>query len=92
MSVGRLVMGLLLLWPPTAVAQTTDAATRELVERLLLRIDTLEKRVAQLENPGAPATPVAAVTAPKAAEDLLLSIGPAVSALRFRPRLWRGGS
>ena len=44
------------------LAQTTDATTRELIERLLARIDTLEKRVAQLENPrhdiAAPAVPV----------------------------------
>jgi len=59
-------MGLVLLLTPAAVAQTTDAATRELIERLLQRIDTLEKRVSQLENPGAPA--VAAVTAPKPAD------------------------
>ena len=51
MSVRRLVMCLLLALPPLAGAQTTDPATRELIERLLARIDTLEKRVAQLENP-----------------------------------------
>jgi hypothetical protein len=44
-------MCLLLALPDWAGAQTTDAATRELIERLLSRIDTLEKRVAQLENP-----------------------------------------
>src|SRR5438445_9178520 len=72
MNVRRLVMCLLLALPVCAVAQTTDPAktdpaktdpaTRELIEKLLTRIDTLEKRVAQLENPGmrptAPAAPV----------------------------------
>ena len=72
MSVKRLVMGLLLALPPSAGAQATDPATRELIERLLSRIETLEKRVAQLENPGtptvAPATPVPPPTpAPTAA-------------------------
>ncbi|MEO8595631.1 MAG: hypothetical protein ABI759_20095 [Candidatus Solibacter sp.] len=61
MSVVRLFMGLVLLLPPCAVAQTADPATRELIERLLQRIDTLEKRVVQLENGGpraaAPPTP-----------------------------------
>jgi hypothetical protein len=51
MSVRQVFVCLLLALPSVAGAQTTDAATRELIERLLARIDTLEKRVAQLENP-----------------------------------------
>ena len=40
-----------------AHAQTTDTATRELVQRLLTRIDTLEKRVLELEHERAPVAP-----------------------------------
>jgi hypothetical protein len=72
MRVRHLVMGLLLALP-RAGAQTADPATRELIERLLSRIDTLEKRVAQLENPrhdavaaAAPATPAPAAALPTA--------------------------
>ena len=39
---------------PGARAQTTDPATRELIERLLNRIDSLEKRVADLEKGSTP--------------------------------------
>jgi len=60
MRVARLVVGLLLALPSWAAAQTTDPATKELIERLLARIDSLEKRVAQLENPGTPAVAPAA--------------------------------
>jgi hypothetical protein len=70
MSGRRFIMGWVLALTPWAGAQTTDPATRELIERLLARIDTLEKRVAQLENSKtqavAPATP-APVTPPAAA-------------------------
>lgn len=38
-----------------AFAQSTDTATRELVQSLLNRIDTLEKRVAELEHERSPA-------------------------------------
>src|SRR5271167_3478213 len=62
----RFIMGWVLALTPWAGAQTTDPATRELIERLLSRIDTLEKRVAQLENSKtqavAPATPAPATT------------------------------
>ena len=64
MRVRESLMCLFLALPSLAGAQTTDPATRELIERLLARIDTLEKRVAQLENPrrdvAAPAAPVPA--------------------------------
>jgi len=55
-------MSVLLLLPPFSVAQTADPATRELIERLLSRIDTLEKRVAQLE--GSAPRPAAIAPAP----------------------------
>ena len=50
---------------PSARGQTTDPATRELIQRLMARIDGLEKRVAELEmtnttarsTPPAPAIP-----------------------------------
>src|ERR1039458_4736238 len=64
MRVKQLVMGLLLALPPGAWAQTADPATRELIERLLSRIETLEKRVAQLENPQPGAMAAAPVPAP----------------------------
>jgi len=58
------ILGVFLVLTPWARAQTTDPATRELIERLLARIDTLEKRVAQLENSKAPAVAPAAAPAP----------------------------
>ena len=47
------------IWAPRTHAQTTDPATKELIERLLARIDGLEKRVAELEKEKAPAAPAA---------------------------------
>src|SRR5437764_608421 len=52
---GQILIGLLIALAPWACAQTIDPATKDLIEKLLNRIDSLEKRVAQLENPGAPA-------------------------------------
>ena len=72
MSRGRLLIGFLLALPPWAGAQTADQATRELIEKLLARIDRLETRVAQLENPGVrvvPAAPAAPAQAAHAAHD-----------------------
>jgi hypothetical protein len=48
--------------PRWAGAQTTDPATRDLIQQLMNRIDTLEKRVAELEKPGG--GQAAVVTAP----------------------------
>jgi len=59
---GRLLVGFLLALAPWAGAQTGDQATKDVIEKLLARIDSLEKRVAQLEHPGA-ATAAAAVAA-----------------------------
>jgi len=42
-----------------ASAQSIDASTKELVEKLLTRIDSLEKRVAELESEKAAKTPAA---------------------------------
>jgi hypothetical protein len=56
MSSRQFAVCLLLALPQWTSAQTADPATKELIERLLSRIDTLEKRVAQLENPGLRAT------------------------------------
>ncbi len=48
---------------PGARAQTTDPATKELIDRLLSRIDSLEKRVAELEKgSGAPVKPAVPAT------------------------------
>ncbi len=62
-----LTASLLLLLPAWAAAQTADPATRELIEKLLTRIDGLEKRVAELEKekaPGAPGATIVPATAP----------------------------
>jgi len=52
MSYRLLAIGVFAVLLPGARAQTTDPATRELIERLLNRIDGLEKRVAELEKGG----------------------------------------
>ena len=67
-----LVVGLLAVMPSAwAGAQTTDPATRELIEKLLGRIDSLEKRVAELEKGSARVTTPAgpASTAPGLASE-----------------------
>ena len=67
MKSGMLGLAFVLALPVCGTAQTADPATRELIEKLLARIDSLEKRVAQLEqaNPSAGATaPASAVPAP----------------------------
>jgi hypothetical protein len=75
MSHRLLAIGLFAALLPGLRAQTADPATRELIERLLARIDGLEKRVADLEKGGvmalasnraAPAAP-APVSPPAAA-------------------------
>jgi hypothetical protein len=63
MSYRLFAIGLFVVLLPGAQAQTADPATRELIERLLNRIDGLEKRVAELEK-GGPTT--ARSTAPAA--------------------------
>src|SRR5437868_3466518 len=55
MNRGRILIGLLIALAPSLGAQTADQATKDLIEKLLSRIHSLEKRVAQLESPGAPA-------------------------------------
>lgn len=45
MKSGIFPLCLLLLVPLRVIAQTPDPATRELVDKLLARIDSLEKRV-----------------------------------------------
>jgi hypothetical protein len=52
-----LVLAVLLL-SHEARAQTADPATQELIQRLLTRVDTLEKRIAELEKGSAPSSPV----------------------------------
>ncbi|HUI54055.1 MAG TPA: hypothetical protein VLY04_03735 [Bryobacteraceae bacterium] len=62
------VIALFAMLAPGASAQTTDPATKELIEKLLSRIDSLEKRVAELEK-GTVAATAAATPAPvKAAQ------------------------
>jgi hypothetical protein len=65
-------LALLLAWPARGGAQSNDPATRELIEKLLARIDRLEQRVQQLESggavrPGGAAAPSPAPAAPGAA-------------------------
>ena len=70
MSGKLLLIGVCLVLPYGARAQATDPATREMIERLLSRIDTLEKRVAQLEQGRAPATAQPSSPPPAAASHL----------------------
>jgi hypothetical protein len=56
---------LLAMGAPSARAQSTDPATKELIEKLLARIDGLEKRVVELEK-GNATTTAAAAPSPKA--------------------------
>jgi hypothetical protein len=68
-----LVTGLVLALSQVAVAQAPDPATREIIDKLLERIDTLEKRVNELEKektagPAPPAVPAAANALPRPAE------------------------
>jgi len=60
MNCRALSAGLLLLMPICAAAQVADAGTREVIEKLMSRIDSLEKRVAELESEKSPRTPAAA--------------------------------
>jgi len=55
MNRGQILIGLLIGLATSVSAQTIDQATQDLIQKLLNRIDSLEKRVAQLESPGAPA-------------------------------------
>lgn len=61
----RLAAALLLLLPIAARAQTADQATRDLITRLMSRIDGLEKRVSELEGERTARAPVAAPAAPQ---------------------------
>jgi hypothetical protein len=56
-------IALLVMIPVSAAAQATDPATREIIEKLLARIDGLEKRVVELERGGAPRNAPASITA-----------------------------
>jgi hypothetical protein len=70
MKFGLATAGLVLVLPWGARAQGPDPATRQLIEQLMARIDTLEKRVVELERtPGGaraipPAAPAVAAAAP----------------------------
>jgi hypothetical protein len=60
---GKLILiGIVMAQPWSAGAQQADPATRDLIESLLKRIDSLEKRVAQLEHENTPAAVAAPVT------------------------------
>jgi hypothetical protein len=79
MSYRLIAIGLFAVLLPGVQAQTADPATRELIERLLNRIDGLEKRVSELEKGGpttarstAPAAPAQA-TQPSPTEALHLA-------------------
>ncbi len=66
MKYAILALGLTLSMPRALTAQAADPATQELIQRLLARIDSLEKRVAELEKgagPAKPPVPPAAVAA-----------------------------
>jgi hypothetical protein len=55
---------LLVAMPSLCMGQSPDPATKELIEKLLARIDTLEKRVAQLEQGNAAVAAQPALAAP----------------------------
>jgi hypothetical protein len=62
-----LIVWLLVALAPPCAAQAVDSTTRDLIQSLLTRIDTLEKRVAELEQnapPHAAAVPVPVPAAP----------------------------
>ena len=63
-----------ILSPAGAAAQSTDAATRELIQTLLNRIDTLEKRVTELETRGGKAPPPSPAPALPTAEAAMAAI------------------
>src|ERR1700733_11086298 len=63
MSHRLFAVGLFAVLLPGVWAQTADPPTRELIERLLTRIDGLEKRVAELEKGGKTAQLVSLTTA-----------------------------
>ena len=71
MKFGLATASLVLLLPWGARAQGPDPATRQLIEQLMSRIDTLEKRVAELER-----TPGTARAAPAAAPALAAAATP----------------
>src|SRR5438105_1635927 len=48
----RLIIGFLLALPAPG-PQATDSTTQDLIQKLLARIDGLEKRIAELEQQGA---------------------------------------
>jgi len=68
MKFRALALGLILALPHTALAQSADPATRELIEKLLARIDSLEKRVAELEKTPPAARAALPTTAAPAAQ------------------------
>jgi hypothetical protein len=65
-----LAIGLVAVLLPRAGAQTADPATKDLIERLLNRIDGLEKRVAELEKENVSARLAPAQPTPQAAPAL----------------------
>jgi hypothetical protein len=81
----RIAAALLFLRPITLAGQSTDPATQELIQRLLDRIDKLEKRVAELERekasaggstPSATQQPAAAPITPPAQQPAPVQVEP----------------
>src|SRR5665213_257894 len=70
-----LVIGVVVTFASQAGAQTTNQATNELIDKLLTRIDGLEKRVAELEKENATARLSPAPAAPS--QPILPAIAPA---------------
>ncbi len=59
----RLLLVALVFWIPAGSAQSMDPATRALIEKLQQRVDSLEKRLAELEQGHGPSATAAAAPA-----------------------------
>src|SRR5579872_4440482 len=76
MKYGLLAVILVLLPAGAAQAQAADPETRQLIQQLIARIDSLEKRIAELEKPPAPERAARPAAAPARAAAAAPTPGP----------------